>query len=80
MENKLFKLERLRDRRGRYCTRDTYLRERTYGECARLRLECEKYMRMYLAVADANVELTREIHRLREQLKSCNNGQEHCMA
>ena len=74
MERKLFNLERLRDRRGRYCTRDTYLREQTFGECTRLRLECEKYMRMYLAVADANVELTRELHRLREQLKSSNNG------
>lgn len=62
----LFVEPQARDTKGRFCTRDRSLYERTLAENARLRFEKEKYFRAYLAVARDNERLQRELLALKE--------------
>ena len=58
----LFKMERpvYRLRNGRYATKEMAYADKQMVENKRLRLEVEKYKRMYLAVVKENVKLKRE--------------------
>lgn len=59
-----------RDAKGRFCTKDTYKVEKVANENKRLRLENEKYTRMYLALAKEYSRVLRE----NEILKSSKNN------
>lgn len=70
MEAVLFKdNERLRESNGRFCTRDRFLTERTANENKVLRFERDKYKRAYLALADENSRLRREIEEIKQRIK-----------
>lgn len=58
----LFKMERpvYRLRNGRYATKEMAYADKQMVENKRLRLEVEKYKRMYLAVVKENVKIKRE--------------------
>lgn len=58
----------LRDSRGRFCTREMAIVDKTRRRNAVLEYERDKYMRMYIAVARDNERLTRELCDIREQL------------
>lgn len=49
-----------RDTKGRFCTKDTYRVERVAHENKLLRLESEKYKRLYLALAKEYSRVLRE--------------------
>jgi len=66
----LFAEPQVRDTRGRFCTKEKALYERTLSENARLRYECEKYRRAYIAVSQDNSRLTREMEELKQELSS----------
>ena len=60
----LFQMERPvhRLRNGRYATKDMAYADKQEMENRYLRIEVEKYKRMYLALAKANVRLTRKLN------------------
>lgn len=60
----LFKMERpvYRLRNGRFATKEMAYADKQMGENQRLRLEVEKYKRMYLAVVKENSRLKNEIY------------------
>ena len=57
-----FKMERpvYRLRNGRYATKEMAYADKQMVENQRLKLEVEKYKRMYLAVVKENVKIKRE--------------------
>ena len=59
-----FKLERpiYRLRNGRYATKEMAYADKQNGENQRLKLEVEKYKRMYLAVVKENTRLKEMIY------------------
>lgn len=59
----LFKMERpvYRLRNGRYATKEMAYADKQMGENQRLKMEVEKYKRMYLAVVKENVKIKRGI-------------------
>lgn len=59
-----FKMERpvYRLRNGRYATKDMAYADKQNGDNQRLRLEVEKYKRMYLAVVKENTRLKEMIY------------------
>ena len=65
-----------RDAKGRFCTRETYKVEKTLKENNRLRLDCEKYKRMYLSAVKEYERLLRENDALKKTLKE--NGLKYC--
>lgn len=58
----LFKMERpvYRLRNGRYATKEMAYADKQMVENKRLKIEVEKYKRMYLAVVKENVKIKRE--------------------
>lgn len=62
----LFEEHRIRDTKGRFCTRDRSLYERAMSENAMLRYERDRYMRAYIAVARDNERLHRELIAVKE--------------
>ena len=58
----LFKMERpvYRLRNGRYATKEMAYADKQNGDNQRLKLEVEKYKRMYLAVVKENVKIKME--------------------
>ena len=60
----LFKMERpvYRLRNGRYATKEMAYADKQNGENQRLKLEVEKYKRMYLAVVKENTRLKEMIY------------------
>lgn len=60
----LFKIERpvYRLRNGRYATKEMAYADKQNGENQRLKLEVEKYKRMYLAVVKENSRLKEMIY------------------
>lgn len=59
-----FKLERpiYRLRNGRYATKEMAYADKQNGENKRLKLEVEKYKRMYLAVVKENTRLKEQLN------------------
>ena len=58
-----------RDAKGRFCTKDTYRVEKIANENRLLRLENEKYKRMYLAFSKEFSRVLRENEVLKNQQK-----------
>ena len=58
-----------RDAKGRFCTASTYKVEKTRIENKRLRLDCEKYKRMYFSVVKEYERLLHENDLLKKTLK-----------
>lgn len=56
-----------RDANGRFCTAATYKVEKTRNENKRLRLDCERYKRMYLAVVKEYSRVLRENESLKNK-------------
>jgi hypothetical protein len=59
-----FEMERpvYRLRNGRYATKEMAYADKQNGENQRLKLEVEKYKRMYLAVVKENTRLKNELY------------------
>jgi len=65
----LFKELRPRLNNGRYCTEEQYRVDRIEEENKRLRLERDKYFRMYVSVEKHNERLTRELMVLKSKIQ-----------
>lgn len=65
----LFTQERIRDHRGRYCTKEQKRTDMALNENKILRYEKEKYYRAYIALATRNASLERELRELKEKIK-----------
>ena len=65
----LFKKQKLRRNNGQYCTEEQYRTERIEEENKRLRLERDKYFRMYTSVERNNERLTRELMVLKSKIQ-----------
>lgn len=65
----LFKEPKLRRNNGRYCTEEQYRTDRIEEENKRLRLERDKYFRMYTSVERDNERLTRELMVLKSKIQ-----------
>lgn len=66
----LFKEPKLRRKNGRYCTKEQYLHEAVFDENKSLKLKCEKYYRMYIAVEKENERLNRELIVLKSKIEA----------
>ena len=64
----------LRNRQGQFATPEQVETERVRHENAVLRRKAEQYKRAWLAVANANTRLTRQMTELKSQLKALING------
>ena len=69
MEQTLFMESRLRDHRGRYCTKEQKRTDMALNENKILRYEKEKYYRAYIALAARNATLESELRELKEKIK-----------
>lgn len=69
MEQTLFRESKLRDHRGRYCTKEQKRTDMAMSENKRLRYEKEKYYRAYMALAQRNTSLERELIELKNKIK-----------
>lgn len=69
-QNGLFNEPQLRRKDGRYCTKEQYRVEKIENENTRLRLERDKYFRMYLALAKDNERLNRELIVLKSKISN----------
>lgn len=67
MEN-LFEQAQLRDRRGRYCTRDQYRADKAESQVNFLRYDRDKWFRAYIALSREISRLTRKINELQSIL------------
>jgi hypothetical protein len=65
----LFKEVRPRLNNGRYCTEEQYRVNMVMEENKRLRLERDKYFRMYVSVEKHNERLTRELMVLKSKIQ-----------
>ena len=65
----LFPMPKLRKKNGRYCTKDQYRIDMVEEENKLLRLERDKYFRMYTAIERDNERLTRELIVLKSKIK-----------
>ena len=65
----LFKEVRPRLNNGRYCTEEQYYVNMVMEENKRLRLERDKYFRMYVSVEKDNERLTRELMVLKSKIQ-----------
>ena len=65
----LFKEVRPRLNNGRYCTEEQYKVNMVMEENKRLRLERDKYFRMYTSVERDNERLTRELMVLKSKIQ-----------
>lgn len=68
-QTSLFKEHKLRRNNGRYCTEEQYRTDRIEEENKRLRLERDKYFRMYTSVERDNERLTRELMVLKSKIQ-----------
>ena len=67
-QTSLFKEVRPRLNNGRYCTEEQYHVNMVMEENKRLRLERDKYLRMYMSVEKDNERLTRELMVLKSKI------------
>ena len=67
-QTSLFKEVRPRLNNGRYCTEEQYRVNMVMEENKRLRLERDKYFRMYMSVEKDNERLTRELMVLKSKI------------
>ena len=67
-QTSLFKEVRPRLNNGRYCTEEQYKVNMVMEENKRLRLERDKYFRMYVSVEKDNERLTRELMVLKSKI------------
>ena len=65
----LFKEARPRLNNGRYCTEEQYRVNMVMEENKRLRLERDKYFRMYVSIEKDNERLTRELMVLKSKIQ-----------
>jgi len=65
----LFKEPKLRRNDGRYCTEEQYRTDRIEEENRRLRLERDRYYRMYISIEKDNERLTRELMVLKSKIQ-----------
>jgi hypothetical protein len=68
-QTSLFKEVRPRLNNGRYCTKEQYHVNMVMEENKRLRLERDKYFRMYVSVEKDNERLTRELMVLKSKIQ-----------
>ena len=68
-QTSLFKEVRPRLSNGRYCTEEQYRVNMVVEENKRLRLERDKYFRMYVSVEKDNERLTRELMVLKSKIQ-----------
>ena len=68
-QTSLFKDVRPRLNNGRYCTEEQYHVNMVMEENKRLRLERDKYFRMYTSVERDNERLTRELMVLKSKIQ-----------
>ena len=68
-QTSLFKEVRPRLNNGRYCTEEQYRGNMVMEENKRLRLERDKYFRMYTSVERDNERLTRELMVLKSKIQ-----------
>lgn len=68
-QTSLFKEVRPRLNNGRYCTEEQYHVNMVMEENNRLRLERDKYFRMYTSVERDNERLTRELMVLKSKIQ-----------
>lgn len=61
-------MPKLRRKNGRYCTKEEYRIEMVVEENKLLRLERDKYFRMYTAIEKDNERLTRELMVLKSKI------------
>lgn len=69
--NALFKEDKIVYRRsnGQFATKEMAYADKQAVENQRLRLECEKYQRMYLSVVKENTKLKRMFNEIKELVK-----------
>ncbi len=72
--------EKIRDRRGRFCTRERQVYDRAVEENKYLRFQREKWFRAYMALANDNSRLVREVNALKQEIQSLYERQKHCIA
>lgn len=70
MEQNLFPQKQLRDHRGRFCNKEQKKVDLAISENKKLRYERDKYFRSYMALAERNVSLERELFSLKEKIKN----------
>ncbi len=70
MEQNLFPQKQLRDHRGRFCNKEQKKVDLALGENKKLRYERDKYFRSYMALAERNAALERELYMLKSKIKS----------
>ena len=68
-QTSLFKEVRPRLKNGRYCTEEQYRVNMVMEENKRLRLERDKYFRMYVSLEHDNERLTRELMVLKSKIQ-----------
>jgi hypothetical protein len=68
-QTSLFKEARPRLNNGRYCTKEQYHVNMVMEENKRLRLERDKFFRMYVSVEKDNERLTRELMVLKSKIQ-----------
>ena len=68
-QTSLFKDVRPRLNNGRYCTEEQYKVNMVMEENKRLRLERDKYFRMYMSIEKDNERLTRELMVLKSKIQ-----------
>lgn len=69
MEQTLFQEKQLRDHRGRFCTKEQKRTDMAISENQRLRYERDKYFRAFMALAQRNTSLERELIELKNKIK-----------
>lgn len=69
LQTSLFKEVRPRLNNGRYCTEEQYHVNMVMEENKRLRLERDKYFRMYVSIERDNERLTRELMVLKSKIQ-----------
>lgn len=69
LQTSLFKEVRPRLNNGRYCTEEQYHVNMVMEENKRLRLEMDKYFRMYVSIERDNERLTRELMVLKSKIQ-----------
>ena len=68
-QTSLFKEVRPRLNNGRYCTEEQYHVNMVMEENKRLRLERDKYFRLYMSIEKDNERLTRELMVLKSKIQ-----------
>lgn len=69
-QTSLFKEVKPRLRNGRYCTEEQYRVDMVMDENKRLRLERDKFYRMYVSIEKDNERLTRELIVLKSKINN----------